>query len=127
MTEKLYYGSSEVVSETEKDGLIEITVAEVDSKGENYKYLLTKHQRDATVLPEAYADGQVSVKKWAATTAKILQILIDDNMQVSDRSFILQQVENNLDLKWRDAIGKLFGVDDINKVSLRQVDETLKS
>lgn len=127
MTETLYYGSAEVISETEKDGLIEIETSEVDAMGKNYKYLLTPHQKEATVLPEAYADGQVSVKKWAATTAKILQILIDDNMQVSDRSFIIQQVENNLDLKWRDAIGKLFGVDDINKVSLKQVDETLKS
>jgi hypothetical protein len=127
MTDKLYYGSSEVISETEVDGLIEITIAEVDSKGDNYKFLLTKHQKEATVLPEAYADGEVSAKKWAATTAKILQVLLDDNMRLADRSFIIQQVENNLDLKWRDAIGKKFGVDDVNTVSLRQVDETLKS
>lgn len=121
-----YYGSSKVVGQKEVDGLVEITVDELKPDGTPYKFLLTPHQYEATVLEEPYEDGKVSVKKWAATTAKILQIMMDDNLQLNDRSFVLQQLENNLDLKWQDALAKKFGVDKIGNVSLKQIDDVLK-
>lgn len=128
----IYVGSVKVVPEILPNGLIEVILdAELD-----VRLKLTPDQFEAVKSDVPYPDGQISHKKWNKTVASIVTLLVQDNAELNDVSFILETVAQRISGAFSALIAKKFGVNDKENVLVKtvfddlvntRVDEILKS
>lgn len=88
--------------------------------------VVTTEQYDSMVSQTAYPDGQISIRKWKPTIKKVLEILLSSGMEMVDKDFIIQQVDNSLIENYNRAVAKLFGVDHPYHIKVAHIDEVLK-
>lgn len=127
MDPKLYIGSAEVESavKDETTNLMKVTL--IEPQGMLPVQEMTEGQYDALKSETPYEDSQVSMRKWKPTIAQVLQLFLDDNMQMVDKNFVLERVEESMNYNYRQAVCKLLGVTGQEQVSLRQIDDILKN
>ncbi len=120
---EMFIGSAKILDNT-FDGETQLVTYSLDN---GLVLTATQEQFAALASPEKYDDGKVSMKKWMPTIQAIIQRLKDDNATISDRGWIMERVDESIMVNHKLAIALMYGVNDVNKISLRAIDEKLKS
>ena len=94
--------------------------------GENMPRKATALQFDSMASELPYDDAEVQVRRWKPVVAKLLSILLEEDMQLGDKDFILTRLEESLIKNYNDAVAKLFKRKHISFIRLSQLDEVLK-
>jgi len=120
-TMDLYIGQSKVVK-TEPNGMFIHYETEDGRSG-----LVHFEQYNSMAKEAAYDDDYIMVYKWAPVSAKILKLLLEVNMPMSDLNFITKQVQQSVIDNYEKAVAKKFGRQLTDHVRLSQLDEVLKT
>lgn len=122
MEQEYYIGSSKVVK--------------VEPQAENWVHydledgrsgLVRQEQFDAMRRTESYQDEMVMVYKWGPVTSRILQVLLEFDMPMSDMNFVVKQVNQSVIDNYEKAVSKLFKRQLTDHIRLSQIDEVLKT
>lgn len=87
----------------------------------------TAEQYEAVKSATPYEDGRISIKKWNMFIAKTILLLMENNMQMGDMSYVLGRLRESLQNNFEIGVAKKFGVKDQDFITLQQIDEVLKS
>lgn len=122
----VFVGSSRVESqEVLASGKIKVVLHE--PQGVPPVLTFTPEQFEAVKSATPYEDGQISVRKWRMCVAMMIKLLLDNDMQMGDMSFVLTRLRDSIQTNFDKAVGKKFEVTDQDFISLHQIDEVLKS
>lgn len=121
--EKVYYiGQQKIVlADSPKEGWIKYGLED------NKTDLVTVEQFNNMKSETAYDDGQVRVKKWIPITAKMLKILLEAEMPMGEKDFVMMQLNESIFLNYEKAVAKLFKRKDTDSVRFSQAHEVLQS
>lgn len=121
----VYVGSSKVLETVKLDsGNIRVTLFE--PQGVPPVLDFTPEQYDSVKSETPYADAQISVRKWRLSVAKMIQILLEANMEMGDMQFVIGRLRDSLIANYGKAVAKKFGAVDEDRITLQQVDEVLQ-
>lgn len=122
----IYVGSSKVLQVINlNDNLVEVDL--LDPQGVPPKLHFTKDQFESVKSDTPYSDGEISIRKWKRTIAKMLTVLLEDNLEMGDMGFVLGRLRDSLTMNADNAVAKKFNVKHQDKISLQMIDEVLKS
>lgn len=117
----LYIGQSKVVK-TEARGVF------VHYETEDGRSGYVHHEQYNSMAKIApYDEEYILVYKWAPVSAKILKILLEVDMPMSDMNFVTKQVQQSIVDNYEKAVSKKFGRSITDHIRLSQLDEVLKS
>lgn len=117
-----YIGTQKVVlADTPKEGWVKFTLEDKRSD------LVTVEQFNSMKSDVPYDDGQVRVKKWVPVTAKMLKTLLEADMPMGDREFVMMQLEESIVLNYKKAVSKSFKRKDTEEIRFSQVHEVLQT
>lgn len=119
----LYIGKTALTTVVRNEEANLVAVALADGRKEEYSL----RQFDSVAKGEAYDDGLINVYKWAPAITLFLRELLADGMQMIDKDFILNRVDESLIVNYNRAIGKIFNVNDPFHVNAKMIDVVLKS
>lgn len=122
MSEKLFVGKRKVSTFVENKDINLVAVKFADGGTDEY----TLEQWAAVQSPEQYPDQEVSRRKWSPATSAILQVLLDNNLRIYEKDFILNLVDSSIVENYNRAIAMIFGVKDPTQVRVDQLDLVLK-
>jgi hypothetical protein len=122
MEPKLYVGSSEVSGITYPDEG-HVTAKLVDGTTMTFNL----DQWDAVKSETPYEDGSISMRKWKKTIAQVVELFLEADMQMVDRPFVMERIDETIIQNARAAISKKLGIDNQEHLSLRQIDDILKT
>ena len=88
---------------------------------------LTKDQLSLVLSDTPYADAEISKRKWNPAIQQIIQILLDNNMQMGDKEWVIQKVDGILVKNFNEGMAKKFGVVSVDNIALQTIDNILKS
>jgi len=94
--------------------------------GEDMPRKTTLSQFSSMVSELPYDDAEVQLRRWSPVVSKLLGILLEADMQLGDRDFVLNRLDESLTKNYNDAIAKMFKRKHISFVRLSQIDEILK-
>lgn len=120
MTE-LFIGSEKVISNEVVDQLVHYTM------DNGQELTATIEQFTAIALPEAYDDGQITMRKFRPLIEQILELMKDNNVELADKGWILERIDESITQNHRSAVAKLYGVSTVERVSLQKIDDVLTS
>lgn len=119
--ETTYIGASSITTDEIIDGIHHITLSDGSLE------YLTHDQFVAVISPEPYKDGEITLRKWKPTVSGIMQLLLDANMQMNDKDWLMSRIDQTLVENFKTAVAKKFGVRQYDNISLKAIDEVLKS
>lgn len=121
MDPKLYVGSNEVAEVNSEEP--NRFVAKL-SDGTTMTF--TTDQWEAVKSEVPYEDGAISLRKWKKTIAQVVELFMEADMQMVDRPFVMERIDETIIQNARAAISKKLGIDNQEHLSLRQIDAILK-
>lgn len=116
-----YIGQSKVVEKKDKDGMVTYSLTN------GLKAEVTAEQWQSMVSDEPYDEGQISLRKWRSIIELIIKIMMDNNAQFKDVGWLLDRVSETVTENANLATAKLLKVDSKEFVSLKRIDEVLRS
>lgn len=122
MEPKLYVGSNEVteVAKEEDDRV-------VAKLSDGTTMTFTADQWESVKSEVPYEDGTISLRKWKKTIAQVVELFMAGDMQMVDRAFVMERIDETIIQNARAAISKKLGIDNQEHLSLRQIDAILKA
>lgn len=121
---KVFIGSEEVVL---SDQSVESGLVKYKTSTEGPMLTATVEQFQSMASPEAYDDGKVTVRKWRPLIENILEMMKDQNVQLADKGWILERIDESITQNHRRALSKLYNVSTVEQISLKQIDDVLTS
>ena len=94
--------------------------------GEDVPRKASQEQFASMVSELPYDDAEVQLRRWKPVVAKMLGVLLEADMQLGDKDFVLNRLEESLIKNYNDAVAKLFKRKHISFIRLGQIDEILK-
>ena len=122
MSDTLYVGSDLV---TDLDDSVDGKVSVTTDSGSKYTFTVSQWDSVQSAIP--YEDTAIYFRKWKGTVAKILAILTEEGLQMSELSYIATLIQSSVNENKERAICRLLGVEHQNYLSLQQIDAILKS
>jgi len=114
-----YIGQKKITEYNEMEGKVQFTLD--DGSGD----IVTKDQFDSIVKDEKYDDGMVRVFKWNKAVSQIMKVLLENDMRLIEKDFVMGRVDTTIVENYRTASAKLFGAKDENLISLSQINKVL--
>lgn len=124
VTADIYVGSVKVNPVLLESGLTEVVIdAELD-----VRMKLTPEQFEAVKSDKPYPDGQVSSRKWNNTIAKLIAVMMQDNAELNDISFVLETTAKRIDGAFLALIAKKFEVNNKENITIKTIfDDIVKA
>lgn len=114
---EIYVGSIIVNPVVLENGLTEVVLdPELD-----VRLKLTPEQFDAVKSDTPYPDGEVSKRKWNKTIAGIVTLLVQDNAELNDISFIVETTVQRIDGAFISLVAKKFEVNNKENITINTI------
>lgn len=84
-------------------------------------------QYNSMTKEQPYNEEYAIVYKWAPVSAKILKLLLEVDMPMSDMNFVTKQVQQSIIDNYEKAVAKTFGRQLTDHIRLSQIDSVLKT
>ena len=119
-TSDIYVGKSKVTPVTLPNGLISVQLPGFE-EGDFIEMKMTAEQWEYVKSNTPYPDGDASSRKWKITIAKILTILTQDNLQMNDREYVIQAINEKILENRSEAIAKVLNLGNLGEFTMQQI------
>jgi len=120
--ETYYIGSNKVKDYIVHENINLVGVMLENGKSEDY----TNEQWANLKSEEAYDDGMISIRKHEKIMVRMLKEMVESRVTLQEHEWILQRLGELIGGNYRNAIAKLFDIDDPTQIMLAQIDEILQ-
>lgn len=118
-----YIGASRVLS-TDQD--TETGMVKYVLEGSEMVWECTLDQYKSMADTQPYPDGEVRIRKFTAMVKAVMQIFLENNIQMGDKDFVIQRIDETIVQNYQIAVAKALGRRHTSFVTFKQLDEILK-
>lgn len=117
-----FIGSAKILSsETDAQAMIHYAL------DNGLSQLATVEQFSAIISDTPYDDSLISMRKWKPTISNIINLMMENNAEFQDVGWILDRVGETVSEHANTATAKALGISSREKITLKQIDEILKT